>query len=78
MVMSSTARLSSKSQITIPAWARRELGIEPGGQVRLRMDGDRLVVEPVHRAVLDLEGSLRGIYGDPQAYIDELREDRAS
>ncbi len=74
--MDSTATLSSKSQITIPAWARRQLGLQPGARVRLRLEGDHLVLEPVHRAVAQLEGSLRGVYDDPDAYLDELREDR--
>lgn len=74
--MHSTATLSSKSQITIPAWARRQLGLEPGARIRLRLEDDRLVIEPVHKAIDELEGALRGVYGDPDAYVDALREDR--
>ena len=74
--MSGTATLSSKSQITIPVWARRHLGLEPGARVRLRLEGDRLVLEPIHRALRQLEGSLRDVYGDADVYLADLREDR--
>jgi AbrB family looped-hinge helix DNA binding protein len=74
--MSSIATLSSKSQITIPAWARRQLALEPGAKVRLRVDGDRIIVEPIQRSIEELEGALRGIYGAPDRYVDEQREDR--
>ncbi len=74
--MKSTATLSSKSQITIPVWARRELGLEPGARVRLTLDGGRLVLEPVRRALQQLEGAMRDVYGDPAHYLDGLREDR--
>jgi len=74
--VSGTATLSSKSQITIPVWARRHLGLEPGARVRLRLEGDRLVLEPIPVALRQLEGSLRGVYGDPDEYVEDLREDR--
>lgn len=74
--MSSTATVSSKSQITIPAWARRALGIQPGAKLRLRVENDRLVLEPVQKAIEQLEGAMHGVYGDPEGYVDELREDR--
>ncbi len=74
--MSSVATLSSKSQITIPAWARRQLALLPGAKVRLRVEGDRIIVEPIQRNVERLEGALCGVYGDASEYVDSLREDR--
>jgi AbrB family looped-hinge helix DNA binding protein len=38
------ARLSSKSQIVIPAEARRELGIEPGDELIMEIEQDRIVI----------------------------------
>lgn len=76
--MSSIATLSSKSQISIPAWARRQLGLRPGAKLQVRVEADRIIIEPVRRDLESLEGSLQGVYGDPAGYIDELREDRRS
>ena len=74
--MKRTSTVSSKGQITIPAWARRALDLEPGAQVHLRLEGDHLILEPVQRALEALEGSLPGLYGDPDEAVDALREDR--
>lgn len=71
--MKTTAKLSSKSQITIPAWVRRRLGLAPGSVVVLRVDGCRLVVDSVDEAIRSLQGALRGVYGDPDRYVRELR-----
>ncbi len=40
----SIARLSSKSQIVIPAEARRELGIHPGDELLVEIEDDRIVI----------------------------------
>lgn len=74
--VSHTATLSSKSQITIPSWVRRKLGLAPGARLNLRVEGDTLVIQSVQREFETLEGSLRGIYGDPTVYVGALREDR--
>ncbi len=74
--MIATAKLSSKSQLTIPAWARRKLGLTPGARVALRLDGDRLILERIDKDVGELEGALRDVYGDVDAYLDDQREDR--
>ncbi len=74
--MIATAKLSSKSQLTIPAWARRKLGLAPGTRVALRLDGDRLILERIDKDVSELEGALRGVYGDVDAYLDDQRQDR--
>jgi len=72
--MRTTATVSSKGQITIPAWARRRLGIGPGDRVVLREEEGRLVLEPAVRSVRDLRGALRGAFGeDPDRFLDELR-----
>ncbi|MCB9730080.1 MAG: AbrB/MazE/SpoVT family DNA-binding domain-containing protein [Deltaproteobacteria bacterium] len=74
--MTSTAKLSSKSQLTIPVWVRRQLGLEPGARVSLSVVDGRLVLAPLETDLDAVEGSLAGIYGDADRYIDELREDR--
>lgn len=48
-------RLSSKSQIVVPAEARRALGLEPGDVLDVEVQGDRIVltredpVDPLER-----------------------------
>lgn len=72
--MKTTATLSSKSQITIPVWARRRLGIGPGDRVALRVEEDRLILERAEDSVHRLRGALQGVYGeDPDGYLRELR-----
>ena len=38
------ATLSSKSQITVPAGARRALGLHPGSRVLIETLGDRIII----------------------------------
>jgi antitoxin PrlF len=37
-------RLSSKSQIVIPAEMRRKLGIQPGDPLNVALEGERIVI----------------------------------
>lgn len=43
----SLATLSSKGQITLPAEARRALGLSAGDRLSVRVDGGVIVVAPV-------------------------------
>jgi AbrB family looped-hinge helix DNA binding protein len=38
------ATLSSKSQLTVPAQARRALGLHPGSRVLIETLGDRIII----------------------------------
>ncbi|MBI4730353.1 MAG: AbrB/MazE/SpoVT family DNA-binding domain-containing protein [Acidobacteria bacterium] len=73
--MKTTAKLSSKSQITVPSWVRRALGIGPGSRVALRLDDGRLIIERVEDSIDRLCGALRGVYGDPDRYVREMRRE---
>ncbi len=74
--MKTTATLSSKSQITIPAWVRERLGIGPGDRVALRVENGTLLVRRLDQEVRSLQGALRGIYGDdPDEYLRGLRRE---
>ena len=76
VVKKATAKLSSKSQITVPAWVRKALGIGPGDHVALRVEDRRLIIEPADLSVDRFFGALRGMYGrDPDRYIRELRKE---
>lgn len=74
--MKTTAVLSSKSQITIPVWARRRLGIGPGTRVSLRIEDGKLVLERAEAPLEGLRGTLRAAYGeDPDRYLRTLRDE---
>lgn len=73
--MKRTATLSSKAQITIPAWVRRRLGLRAGSRLVVRVEEGTVVLVPEQVDVLELQGSCRGLYGDPDAYIRELRRE---
>ena len=47
-----TARITSKGQITIPKRVRDQLGVAPGDSLEFHFDGDRLEVRPVKRRQL--------------------------
>lgn len=38
--------LSSKGQLVLPAAYRRKMGLADGSQIRIREDGNRLILEP--------------------------------
>ena len=38
--------LSSKGQLVLPAAYRRKMGLTDGSQIRIREDGNRLILEP--------------------------------
>jgi len=55
-----TATVTSKGQVTIPAEARRRLGIRAGTRLEFVLrDGDRLEVVRVGGSIRDLKGALR-------------------
>lgn len=73
--MPSVGTLSSKGQITIPAWVRRELGLEQGARLCMRVEDGRLVIERPDDSVRRFRGALKGAYGDVDTYIRELRSE---
>ena len=57
--MTATATLSSKFQITIPAEARRALGLKAGRGLEVRIKKDRIELVP-REPMSALRGMLRG------------------
>jgi AbrB family looped-hinge helix DNA binding protein len=51
--------ISDRGQITIPASARRRLGLRPRGRVEVAVRGDEIVLRPV-KSISDLAGVFRG------------------
>jgi AbrB family looped-hinge helix DNA binding protein len=66
--------ISAKGQLVIPKAIRREVGLELGGKVEVRLDRGRIVLEPAGTPARwqDLRGVLRGT----SALQDHLREHR--
>ena len=60
--MRSSAVVSSKGQIVIPAEFRKKYRLEEGTRVTFREENDHLVLEPGNvEAILALYGSLKGL-----------------
>ncbi len=68
------ARLSSKSQIVIPAAIRRRLGLKAGDLLEIRQEGDSVVVRKAERSALD---ELERIGGDLwRGSVEALKRER--
>jgi AbrB family looped-hinge helix DNA binding protein len=73
--MVSSAVMSSKGQLVIPAKLRAELGLKPGVRVVIRRQGKGLLIEPnAYEAVKALRGKYSGKGLEEQFYKDR-RED---
>lgn len=62
------ATITSKGQITLPAAARRALGLQEGQKVGIRIEGDSLVIDRPRnldavRAKIREEAEARGTWG---------------
>ena len=72
------ATLTSKSQLTLPAAIRRELGLGPGDQLDFTLQPEGwLKVEPIHAvkktgSIMDLKGMFAG--RGPKMTLDEMEE----
>lgn len=45
--MEETVNIDKQGRIVVPAHLRETLGIKEGGEVSIRLDGTRLIIEPV-------------------------------
>lgn len=73
-------RLSRKNQVTIPVAVLAQVGVNPGDELRVDVDGGRIVLEPAlslaerrREALQRLAGKFTGMY--PPGYLDELRDE---
>lgn len=68
------SRISSKNQITIPADALRNAGLEVGDRVVAHADGaGRVILEREHDVVAEFAGALTGTYHSTE--LDDLRSE---
>lgn len=73
----STAKVSSKGQVVIPAAIREQLGIERGTELSFRVEGGRMIVDAQSlEAKLQRIRSVRGITAGGPSMCDSLIEDR--
>lgn len=64
-------RVSPKHQVTIPAEALRQGGVQVGDQLRVDVRGRSIVLTPVADPLEEFAGSL----SYPAGYLDELRSE---
>lgn len=70
----SLAKLSSKSQISLPAGIRRKLGIHPGDTLEITQQGDTIAIRKVPGCFVDaLEDCAAPLW---QGYEGELARER--
>jgi len=55
----SYSTLTRKGQVTIPKPLRDRLGLQPGDPISFRLRGEEIVLKPVHRTILGVEGSVQ-------------------
>jgi AbrB family looped-hinge helix DNA binding protein len=67
------AIVSAKGQLVIPSEMRTELGIEVGTRVALKIEGSRIILQPVTRRLVD---ELHGITAGRGSMTDELIAER--
>jgi AbrB family looped-hinge helix DNA binding protein len=76
--METTARLTSKGQVTIPKVVREALGVKEGDDVAFRLEGNRAVLTST-RSFLDLAGTIHVPAAKRNAAWDEvIRRTRAA
>jgi len=55
----SYSTLTRKGQVTIPKPLRDQLGLHLGDRIAFHLRGQEIVLKPVQRTILDLEGSVQ-------------------
>jgi len=76
--MAHVAKLTSKSQITIPAAVRRQLGLAPGDRVILEIEEGRAILRPARgtftERMVGLGAELWASQGGGSAWLEAERE----
>jgi AbrB family looped-hinge helix DNA binding protein len=74
--MASSAVMSTKGQLVIPAKLRKELGFKPGVRVVFKKQGKGLLIESgAYEAMMALRGKYAGI-GLEESFAEYRREER--
>ena len=51
--------ITKKHQVHIPSAVRKQIGLVKHGRARIFAERGRIVIEPVHKGILSLEGAFR-------------------
>jgi AbrB family looped-hinge helix DNA binding protein len=72
-----SVKVSTKHQIVVPSAVRRQLGIQPGDRLEVRVEDGDVVLHPrPAKASERLRGLGKGMYGpDPVAFVRGLRDE---
>ncbi len=71
-----TVTFTTKGQIVIPIWLRRQFGIENGTKAAVRATPEGILLKPITRSYIrSLRGSLRG-KGVLKAMMEERKRER--
>lgn len=73
--MSVTLRLGKQGRLVIPADIREALGLSPGDEVHVRLDGPRIVMERPADAIDEIRALGRG-KAPNRSLVDELIAER--
>lgn len=71
--VSAPARVRARNQITIPDRVAQAAGIEEGETFVVELAPDDPDVLRLRRVRTSYAGSLRGVYGDTRAYLEDER-----
>jgi len=68
--------MSKNGRVLIPAELRAALGLRSGGPLMARLEGEKLVLEPLAAAVRRIKGVMSQYSSPDSSLVDELIADR--
>jgi hypothetical protein len=69
----SEARLRARNQLTLPDPVVQAAGFAEGDRFLVELSADDPDIVRLHRIRSSYAGALAGLYGDPEAHLDEER-----
>jgi AbrB family looped-hinge helix DNA binding protein len=72
------ASVTVKGQVTIPAPIRQKFSLDRGGKVVFSVEGDKIILNPLHESVEDAFGLVKSKRGVSPAQMKEAIRQRGS